>query len=60
MWRRSKIGGPGFDFDAALPGIGTGDQFPAGSGKQKKAEAKENDYGCCGDNGERDKGKEGR
>jgi hypothetical protein len=55
IWRRGKIGGPGSDFDAALSGIGTGDQFLAGIGKQKEAETKENDHGCCCNTGERDK-----
>jgi hypothetical protein len=59
IWRQGKIRGPGFDFDAALTGIGTGDQFLAGIGKQKEAETKENDHGCCCDNGERDKVEKG-
>ncbi len=59
IWRWGKIGGPGFHFDAAVAGIGTGDRFLAGIGKQKEAETKENDRGCCCDNGERAKVEEG-
>lgn len=54
---RDKIGTPGFDFDAAV--TGTGDQFLVGMGKQKEAEAKENDEGRCRDNAERDEVEQG-
>jgi hypothetical protein len=38
-----KIGGPGFDCDAAV-GLGTGDQSRVGTCKQKEAETKEDDH----------------
>jgi hypothetical protein len=46
--RRDKFGGSG-----------TGDQFLVGMGKQKEAEAKENDHDRCCDNAERDEVEQG-
>jgi hypothetical protein len=43
-----------FDFDAAVTGIRTGDQFIVRVGKQKEAETKENEHGCYCDNAEGD------
>lgn len=57
--RRDKIGTPGFDFGAAVAVAVTGDQFLVRMGKQKEAEAKENDHGCYRDTAERDEAERG-
>jgi hypothetical protein len=54
--RRAKIGTPGFDFDAVT---GADDQLPVGMGKQKEAEAKEDDHGRYCDNAKEDKVEQG-
>jgi hypothetical protein len=54
--RRAKIGAPGFDFDAVT---GAGDQLPVGVGKQKEAEAKENDHGRYCNNAKEDEVEQG-
>ena len=57
--RGSRIGSPGFDFDAAVTCAGIDDQSFARTGKQKEGKTKENDRSRCCDNAERDEVEQG-